>query len=105
MLSNTLTKGSPAAKLVAQLRGHRSAPPQAAFAHPTRAHTRTSSFSDNSGEMRNPFTVNFSPTVVVQSESEHHSIEGKVLEAIRRHSHELVRLISRELQMQRRAFF
>ncbi len=105
MLSNTLTTGSPAARLVAQLRGRRSAPPQTEFAHPTRTQTRISRFSDNSGDMRNPFTVNFSPTVVVQSESQHGSIEGKVVDAIRRHSHELVRLIDRELQMQRRAVF
>jgi len=105
MLSNTLTKDSPAARLVAQLRRRRSAPPQSEIAHPTRAHPLTSRFSDNSGEMRNPFTVNFSPTVVVQSESEHDSIERKVVEAIRRHSHELIRLIGRELHMQRRAVF
>jgi hypothetical protein len=55
--------------------------------------------------MLNPLTVNFSPTVVIQSESEHGSIEGRVVEAIRRHSYELVRLIGRELQTQRRAVF
>jgi hypothetical protein len=103
--SNSLTKGSPTARLVAQLRGQQSASQQSEFVQPIRARTRTTRFSDNSGEMRNPLTVNFSPTVVIQSESEHGSIEGRVVEAIRRHSYENVRLIGRELQTQRRAVF
>jgi hypothetical protein len=105
MLSNSLTKGSPAARLVVQLRGRQSASPQSEFVRPTRTRAGITRFSDNSGETRDPFTINFSPTVVIQSESEHGSIEGRVVEAIRRHSYELVRLIGRELQTQRRAVF
>jgi hypothetical protein len=49
--------------------------------------------------------VNFSPTIVLQNCEEFAGIENAVVQAIRQHSHELVRIIGRELQTQRRAAF
>jgi hypothetical protein len=49
--------------------------------------------------------VNFAPTVVLQSGADLGELERRVIQAIGRHSHELVRIISRELQSKRRAAF
>jgi hypothetical protein len=78
---------------------------QAEFFAPVRTLSRATRSSGNSGELRNPVTINFSPTVVVPNSGEHGSIEDKVMEAIRQDSYELVRLIGREVHNQRRAAF
>jgi hypothetical protein len=46
--------------------------------------------------------VNFSPTIVLRNTEEFAGIENAVMQAIRQHSHEVIRIIHRELQTQRR---
>jgi hypothetical protein len=58
-----------------------------------------------SNQPAQPIVVNFSPTIVLQNCEEFAGIENAVVQAIRQHSHELVRIIGRELQTQRRAAF
>jgi hypothetical protein len=84
-------------------KGHN--PSQAGSIEPLRAYSRATNLSKNFGDVRYPMTINFSPTVVVPNDRDHGNIEDKVLEAIRRHSYELVRLIGREVHTQRRAVF
>lgn len=90
---------------VSQWFGRLSPLPHFASVHPNRIRTYKAPSSGANGEMSNPVVITFSPTVVIHNQAEHGNLEGKVVEAIRRHSYELVRLISRELQTQRRAFF
>jgi hypothetical protein len=52
-----------------------------------------------------PVVVNFSPTVVLQGGGDPGDLERRVVQAIGRHSHEIVRIVARELQLQRRAAF
>jgi hypothetical protein len=54
---------------------------------------------------RPPFVVNFSPTIVIDNAIEPGELERRVTQTIERHSHELVRIVTRELQSQRRAMF
>jgi hypothetical protein len=78
---------------------------QAELLQSVRTLPRATRAGGNPGGMRNPITISFSPTIVVSNNDEHGSLEGQVLEAIGRHSYELVRLIGREVQTQRRAVF
>jgi hypothetical protein len=52
-----------------------------------------------------PLVVNFSPTVNIHGAAEPSDLERRVAQAIERRSHELVRIVSRERQSQRRAAF
>ena len=47
--------------------------------------------------------VNFAPSIVINGAMEPNELGRRVIEAIGRHSHELVRIITRELQSKRRA--
>jgi hypothetical protein len=105
LFATTLLKRWLAADPSAQMRKGWSDSSQAEFLAPVRTLSRATRSSGNSGELRNPVTINFSPTVVVPNSGEHGSIEDKVLKAIRQHSYELVRLIGREVHNQRRAAF
>ena len=103
---NVASNGSStAAALVAQLRRRSSPVPQSVQSQMTRVPTNKARVNDNHAQMHNPFTINFAPTVVVHPETDHGKLERNVVEAIRRHSYELVRLINRELQTQRRGCF
>lgn len=52
-----------------------------------------------------PILVDFSPTVVLNGDADPGEFERRIIHAIERHSHELARLVLRELQAQRRAAF
>jgi len=58
-----------------------------------------------SDKLAQPIVVNFSPTIVIHSGEGFAGIENAVVQALRQHSHELVRVIGRELQTQRRTAF
>ena len=69
--------------------------------------------TDSSRKQRTPLsqqrsqsalTVNFNPTVVVKGESSH-AAKQNIIEALSRHSHELVQLIEHEIAKQRRVEF
>jgi hypothetical protein len=92
-----------ASRLIQQLRSQQPAlshskPTDSAVARPTRA-------KFDASEAPAPLVVNFSPTIVIQGKIEAENIEGTVIRAIRTHSHELIHIINRELQTQRRAAF
>ena len=67
--------------------------------------TRSATFGKSAIEVSRPVVVNFSPTVVLQGGGDPGELERRVVQAIGRHSHELVRIVARELQLQRRAAF
>jgi hypothetical protein len=52
-----------------------------------------------------PLVVNFSPSVVIRKGAETEDLEQRVVQAIERHSYELLRIINRELESQRRVGF
>jgi hypothetical protein len=92
-----------ASELVRQLRTQRSAlrptpPADTVVSRPKESRLDAS-------EAHAPLVVNFSPTIVIQGRMEAGNIERTVIQAIRLHSHELVHIINRELQTQRRAAF
>ena len=105
VLSSISAKGSTAAGLSAHLRAGRPEAQQSASVQPTVAGSRATRFSGNSNKKGDPFIINFSPTVVIQSHAEIIDFENSFVEAMTRHSYELVRLINRELQIQGRAAF
>jgi hypothetical protein len=105
LFATTLLKRWLAAGPGAQMRKGWSASSQANVFEPAHTLSRATRSSSNFGELRNPVTINFSPTVVVSNSGEHGSIEDKVLETIRQHSYEVVRLVGREVHAQRRAAF
>jgi hypothetical protein len=105
VLSSISAKGSTAAGLSAHLRAGRPGAQQSASVQPTVAGSHATRFSGNSNKKGDPFIINFSPTVVIQSHAEIIDFENRFVEAMTRHSYELVRLINRELQIQGRAAF
>lgn len=52
-----------------------------------------------------PMVINFSPTVVVHGGTDAGDLERRVVQAIGRHSHELIRILTRELQQRSRTAF
>jgi hypothetical protein len=103
--SNISAKGSTAAGLSAQLRAGRPGAQQSASVQPTVAGSRATGLSGNVNKKSDPFVIEFSPTVVIQCDPEIIDLESRVVEAMTRHSYELVRLINRELQIQGRGAF
>jgi hypothetical protein len=98
-----LRPAATASRLIQQLRSQQPAlslskPTDSAVARPTRARFDAS-------EAAAPLVLNFSPTIVIQGKVEAENIENTVIRAIRTHSHELIHIINRELQTQRRAAF
>lgn len=103
-----------ASTLIGQLLGSRQAErlisripnsPPAKETNPVRVRPRAIGLSGDFLDQHNPITVNFSPTVMVSINDDHDRVETRVLNAIRQHSYELVRLIGREMQTQRRGAF
>lgn len=58
-----------------------------------------------SSELKPSITLNFSPTVVVQGDAGVGNTGDAVMQAIRRHSHELVHIINREMEARKRTLF
>lgn len=59
----------------------------------------------NASQVSQAMVINFSPTVVVHGGSDIVDLERRVIHAIGYHSHELVRILTRELQKHRRTTF
>jgi hypothetical protein len=95
----------PAGGIASRSRAHRSAfaSPEI-FGHAASA-AKSANFGKGAVEGSTPVVVNFSPTVVLQGGMDPGDLERRVVQAIGRHSHELVRIVARELQSQRRAAF
>ncbi len=93
--------GSKAAQLRAQSPVFASAG-SSGLAAATTAATRTEAAATG---RRPPFVVNFSPTIVIDNAIGPGELEQRITQAIGRHSHELVRIMTRELQSRRRAMF
>ncbi len=88
--------------------GLRGQPPASALTEipgPGSSATKSAQFRKGAINGSGSILVNFSPTVVLQGGVESGELERRVVEAIGRHSHELIRIVSRELQSQRRAAF
>jgi len=58
-----------------------------------------------SSDLEHSIVLNFSPTVVVRSDAETGNIAEAVMQAIRRHGHELVHIINREMETRKRTRF
>ncbi len=84
---------------------HAAQPDLRSFAGRVGGGSSTQQSAANAVDVPSSLIVNFSPSVVINDGGHSIDLENHVVQAIARHSHELARIMMRELQARRRAAF